>query len=83
MSEMCTQRSLKEACSSRNLIKVFVVRMEKRCIHGYPECAWNEQANLNLRLTHIPEVLLLTLRYSKNHTFQFDSIPFRILVIPN
>ena len=52
-----------QTAHSRSLIRVFVVRMKKLCILGYPKCAQgrfrsvcaNAQADLNLRWAHISE----------------------------
>ena len=49
---------------SRCLIRVFVVRMKKLCILGYPKCAqcifWldcaNAKADLNIRWAHMSEI---------------------------
>ena len=62
-SDMCTQRRLKPA--ARSLIIVFVVRMIKRSILGYPKSKqrrfWSDRANAqadpNHHCTHMSDVL--------------------------
>ena len=69
-SDMCAHRRIKSACAC-SLIRVFVVRMKKHCIPGYPkraqwrfrsDCA-NVQSDLNLRWAPMSDVHFLTSRF--------------------
>ena len=71
---VCPNEDFDQPALSRSLIKVFIFRMKKLCILGYPKCdQWrfwshwaNAQANLNLRWAHMSDGTFSDLRLIGN-----------------